>query len=57
MKKAYKSPTSVALELRAEAMIAASFTINNSGEETEQWTNKKESGWDCNDWSGSEEEE
>lgn len=56
MKKAYKSPTSVALELRAEAMIAASFTINNSGD-AEQWTNKKESGWDCNDWSGSEEEE
>lgn len=55
MKKAYKSPTSVALELRAEAMIAASFAIN--GGEAEQWTNKKESGWDCNDWSGSEEEE
>lgn len=55
MKKAYKSPTSVALELRAEAMIAASFAIN--GGETDQWTNKKESGWDCNDWSGSEEEE
>ena len=55
MKKAYKSPTSVALELRAEAMIAASFAIN--GGKAEQWTNKKESGWDCNDWSGSEEEE
>ena len=55
MKKAYKSPTSVALELRAEAMIAASFAINSG--DAEQWTNKKESGWDCNDWSGSEEEE
>lgn len=55
MKKTYKSPTSVALELRAEAMIAASFTINSG--EADQWTNKKESGWDCNDWSGSEEEE
>ena len=55
MKKAYKSPTSVALELRAEATIAASFAINSGS--ADQWTNKKESGWDCNDWSGSEEEE
>ena len=54
MKKAYKSPTSVALDLRAEAMIAASYKINNS--EAEQWTNKKESGWDSNNWTGADED-
>lgn len=54
MKKAYKSPTSVAVELRAEAMIAASFNINSG--EADQWTNKKESGWDCNNWTDAEED-
>ena len=56
MKKAYKSPTSVAFELHSEAMIAASFSINNSGE-ADQWSTKRGNGWDSNNWSGSAEDE
>lgn len=56
MKKAYNSPTSEAFELHAEAMIAASSYSINSGE-ADQWSNKLESGWDSNNWNGSDEEE
>ncbi|MDD6501797.1 MAG: hypothetical protein PUF27_07805 [Bacteroidales bacterium] len=55
MKKAYKSPTSVAFELHSEAMIAASFSINSG--EADQWSTKRENGWDSNNWSGSAEDE
>lgn len=55
MKKAYISPTSEAFDLRAEAMMmATSFPINNS--ETDQWSNKNEGGWDCNNWSSADED-
>ena len=56
MKKASKTPTSVALELHSEAMIAASFSINNSGE-ADQWSTKRGNGWESNNWSGSAEDE
>ena len=55
MKKAYKSPTSVAFELHSEAMIAASFSINNSGE-ADQWSTKRDNGWDSNNWSSADED-
>lgn len=54
MNKAYISPTSEAFDLRVEAMMATSFPINNS--ETEQWSNKNEGGWDCNNWSNADED-
>ena len=55
MNKAYISPTSEAFDLRVEAMMmATSFSINNS--ETEQWSNKNEGGWDCNNWSNADED-
>lgn len=54
MKKAYKSPTSEAFDLRVEAMMATSFNINNG--EADQWSNKNSGGWDCNDWSNADEE-
>lgn len=55
MKKAYKSPTSVAFELHSEAMIAASFSINSG--KADQWSTKRDNGWDSNNWSGSAEDE
>ncbi len=54
MKKAYKSPTSEAFDLRVEAMMATSFNINEGS--ADQWSNKNSGGWDCNDWSNADEE-
>ncbi|MDY5086807.1 MAG: hypothetical protein SPE72_02775 [Alloprevotella sp.] len=55
MKKTYIIPTSEAFDLRAEAMMmATSYPINNS--EGDQWSNKNEGGWDCNNWSSADEE-